>query len=236
MGVKSGPRIVKEGLVLSLDASVSRSYSGSGLTINGLVGGIGGTLVNGTGFSSTLNGSFFFDGLNGYINIPDDPSLTSVNNLSINMWFNSAFSSARYTDLIGKGTSDADEEYTILLGTNSSSMYFDVGGGSGPFIQPSYVISANTWCNICATHSRSGGSSDLKLYVNGIFVSTNILGATLNPNDNSSNVTIGRRFNAGASSGSTFQGNISLIQIYNRTLSQQEILQNYNATKKRYGL
>jgi hypothetical protein len=31
-------------------------------------------------------------------------------------------------------------------------------------------------------------------------------------------------------------GNISQIQIYNRALSAQEILQNYNATKRRYGL
>ena len=32
------------------------------------------------------------------------------------------------------------------------------------------------------------------------------------------------------------QGDISLAQIYNRALTAAEILQNYNATKKRYGL
>jgi hypothetical protein len=33
-----------------------------------------------------------------------------------------------------------------------------------------------------------------------------------------------------------FIGNIALVQIYNRTLTAQEVLQNYNATKGRYGL
>jgi hypothetical protein len=31
-------------------------------------------------------------------------------------------------------------------------------------------------------------------------------------------------------------GNISNVQIYNRVLSATEILQNYNATKSRFGL
>jgi hypothetical protein len=67
MGVKSGPRIVTNGLIFDLDAAVSRSYSGTGLTANGLIGGIGGTLVNGVGFTSSNNGSFIFDGSNDYI-------------------------------------------------------------------------------------------------------------------------------------------------------------------------
>jgi hypothetical protein len=44
----------------------------------------------------------------------------------------------------------------------------------------------------------------------------------------------------GLSSGGSYSepvnGNIALMRIYNRALSAQEIKQNYNATKKRYGL
>ena len=64
MGLKHHPRIVTNGLVMYVDASNTRSYSGSGLTANGLIGGIGGTLVNGVGFTSTNNGIFTFDGTN----------------------------------------------------------------------------------------------------------------------------------------------------------------------------
>ena len=33
-----------------------------------------------------------------------------------------------------------------------------------------------------------------------------------------------------------YQGNIAVSQIYNRALTATEVLQNYNATKGRYGL
>jgi hypothetical protein len=36
--------------------------------------------------------------------------------------------------------------------------------------------------------------------------------------------------------GGRYNMNISQLQIYNRALSAQEIQQNYNATKTRYGL
>ena len=67
MGIISGANLIDNGLVYSLDAANFRSYSGSGLTSNALVGGIGATLVNGVGFTSANNGSFIFDGTNDYI-------------------------------------------------------------------------------------------------------------------------------------------------------------------------
>ena len=150
------------------------------------------------------------------------------------MWFNSDFTSARYTDLIGKGTSDTDEEYTLILISNS--IYFDVGNGAGPYIQPGYLTPANTWLNLCATHFRSGGSSSLKLYLNGNQITASVNSPTNAPNDNNSNTTIGRRFNAGSSSNSSFQGKISQVQIFNRELSISEVRQNYASVKGRYGL
>ena len=67
MGVIAGANINDNGLIFSLDAANFRSYSGSGLTSFGLVGGIGGTLVNGVGYTSSNSGSFIFDGTNDYI-------------------------------------------------------------------------------------------------------------------------------------------------------------------------
>jgi hypothetical protein len=234
MAVGYNPSIVSDGLVFFLDPANIRSYSGSGTSTNSLVSGIGGTLVNGVGFGTTNNGYFIFDGTDDYINIPHNSLLTNPNNLTINMWVRSNFTSARYSDLIGKGTSDSDEEYTIIFLV--SCIYFDVGSGAGPYIQPSYTTAANTWYNVCCTHARSGGSSDLRLYLNGTRVAANVNAQNNTPNSNTSNVTIGQRFNAGSSSNSSFSGAISQVQIYNRTLTEQEILQNFNATRFRYGI
>jgi hypothetical protein len=234
MGIAYNTSIVSDGLVFAIDAANPRCYSGTGLIVNGLINGIGGTLVNGVGFGTTNAGYFIFDGTNDYLNIPHNSLLTNPNNLTINMWVRSNFTSARYSDLIGKGTSDSDEEYTIIFLV--SCIYFDVGSGAGPYIQPSYTTAANTWYNVCCTHARSGGSSDLRLYLNGTRVAANVNAQNNTPNSNTSNVTIGQRFNSGSSSNSSFSGAISQVQIYSKTLSAAEVLQNYNATKKRYGL
>ena len=84
MAVGYNPSIVSDGLVFFLDAANTRSYSGSGNTANGLIGGINGTLVNGVGFTSSNNGSFVFDGTNDYV---DFPSYTPDAN-TISIWVN----------------------------------------------------------------------------------------------------------------------------------------------------
>ena len=100
-------RPLTDGLVYYLDAANPRCYAGTGLTAVSLVNSISSSLVSGVGFSSSNGGFFTFDGVDDYINIPNNNLLTSTTALSINIWFNSDFTSARYTDLIGK--------FTILL-------------------------------------------------------------------------------------------------------------------------
>jgi hypothetical protein len=82
----------------------------------------------------------------------------------------------------------------------------------------------NTWYHTSLSYS----SNVWNLYVNGSFVFSS--SSTTSPG---SLATIGR---ADYFSTRIFQGLIPQVLIYNRALTAQEILQNYNATKKRYGL
>ena len=63
MALSHSPNLVTNNLVFHFDAANTRSYAGSGVTINSLVGNFKGNLVNGAGFTSANAGSFFFDGL-----------------------------------------------------------------------------------------------------------------------------------------------------------------------------
>ena len=54
MGTKYNPSAVRDGLLICVDPANLNSYSGSGITARGLVSGIGATLVNGIGFSSSI--------------------------------------------------------------------------------------------------------------------------------------------------------------------------------------
>lgn len=232
MGVNYSSNVVRNGLVLYLDAANTKSYPGSGTTWIDLSGnGNNATLTNGPTFSSANKGSVVFDGSNDIALISDSNSLTSTTALTINCWVKAAAFGGGYSSIIGKGTSDTDEEYCLLI--HSSFLYFDVGVNFGPYVQPSYSFATNTWYNICCVHTRSG-SSALTAYVNLSQVAGSTAGASLTPNNNSAPVSIGSRFHN--SHNGPFNGNIGQISIYNRVLSLVEIRQNFNATRSRYGL
>jgi len=92
------------------------------------------------------------------------------------------------------------------------------------------TISANTWYNAVIT--RIPGS--VSIYLNGapsLTNQTNSYGfvGTMN------NVTIGRGFHLGGSE-RYFSGNIGPVAIYREALTAAQVLQNFNATKGRFGL
>lgn len=228
--------IVKDGLILDLDAGKKDSYNRLGTTWNDVSGNRNnGTLIN---FSSPSpqtiwngdnGGSIIFDGTNDYVDCGNNSIInTAVNTCTINVWFKQT-ASASYKFLTGKGPSDADENFLLAVGYTDNRLYFDVGGG-GAYVYITYSYSLNTWYNICATHNRVGGSSTLLIYINGILIPGTVINPTLTPITNNSNFTIG------SARGNTlnFPGNISIVNLYNRALSSSEVLQNYNATKGRY--
>ncbi len=215
MGVKSGPRIVKEGLVLDIDAAVLRSYSGTGLTANGLVGGIGGTLVNGTGFGTTNNGYFIFDGSNDYINAGNDTSI-QVSSGTVSAWTRSSSPGGGFRGIVAK-------QFAYGMFYNDS-VYVAYDWQAPATRTTGLNIADGTWKNVVLTFSGGAGN----LYLNGASVSN----FTYNISNNLSNLFIGAEANANQYAAC----NISQVLIYNRVLSNQEILQNYNAMKRRYGL
>jgi hypothetical protein len=219
-----------------LDAGSPKSYQGSGTTWKDISKFYqnNGTLINGPTFNSGNGGSIVFDGVDDYVSVGDNIILTNTSSLSINVWVNSIDVQTRFNDVIGKGNSDSDEEYSIIMG--NTFLYFDVGVGSGPYIQNNTTFLNNTWYNICCVHRRSGGVSILTGYINSVATVGSTNAPTNLPNDNSYPVSIGKRFYNSNPYNRNFSGKIPIVQIYNRALSAQEVLQNYNATKGRFGL
>ena len=216
MGVKAGPRIVQNGLILDVDAAVSRSYSGSGLTANGLIGGIGGTLVNGVGFGTTNNGFFTFDGSNDYINFGNSSTLQQSSG-TLSVWAKASSPGGSYRGIIAKQGS-----YGLFYVTGQLWIY-DWGANLGR--STGIDIADNTWKNVVLTY-QSGVSSGTFIYLNGVSVLT----TTITIQSQGANLFGGAEANA-----SQFAAcQISSFNMYNRALTAQEVLQNYNATKGRY--
>ena len=87
MGLDHSPLIVTDGLVFYIDAASTKCYSGSGNTANGLVGGIGATLINGVGFTSSNNGSFILDGSDDYIAASGTNFPLGSSPRTLNIWY-----------------------------------------------------------------------------------------------------------------------------------------------------
>jgi hypothetical protein len=199
-----------------------------------IVEGINITTSTNASLLSVNNGALSFNGSNTYLLTNDANILTNLASLTINIWLNGKDLATRINDILGKGTGDTDEEYCILAG--NGTLYFDVGNNAGPYTQPSYTFSNNTWYNISCVHNRTAGNSSLIIYVNGAQLSSSTVTPTNPPNDNVFPISIGRRFYNSDPFNRTFNGFIPVVQIYTRALTAAEVLQNFNALRGRYGI
>ena len=222
MGTKYNPSAVRDGLLICVDPANISSYSGSGITARGLVSGIGATLVNGIGFSSSNSGIFILDGSNDYIN----GNVTSFNltgDLSAEIWFNLSATAGDWVRVIGKG--DVSNRTFGFWYNNTEQCFLFQRYGTSNNVSSTYSITVqtNTWYHVLVT---SNGSTH-KLYLNGADVQTQTGSGPFLSSTSTLKVGYGEIH-------TYHNGRIGLYRIYNRALTAQEVLQNYNATKKRY--
>jgi hypothetical protein len=220
--------IVKDGLILDLDAAKRDSYPGTGTTWNDISGNQNnGTLVNGPTFNSGNGGSIVFDGVNDYsLTIFNTPK---SNLISINLWlkhlqFPVTGNRGLFQAQSG-GTTPSDQIKTLggwvnSQGTVRGRLVDTAGDKNLPIIVGSTII-LNTWYYF----SYIADGSRYNLYINGEFKTQIAYNGTIANYDRIFLATQGVE---------PSNCNIAQTLIYNRALSATEVLQNYNATKARY--
>jgi hypothetical protein len=223
---KNTSPIVTNGLVLYLDAANRQSYISGSTTWNNLSSNINnGTLVNTPAYSSNTGGSIIFNGTNNTTTFT--ATINSIgmyqNSFTNEFWFNPS-SITQGALLAADGSSVAGGQYAVILRFNIIfiSYYGEDQGVSLP--------STNIWYHFLNTYNYTTKSS--RMYVNGILSSTLTRTVDLGPSIQNSNLKLGL-YGFG---GSYFSGSLASVKIYNRDLTQQEVLQNYNATKTRFNL
>ena len=222
--------IVKDGLVLLLDAAKKDSYPGSGTLWRDVSGnGNNGTLINGPTFNSDNGGSVVFDGSNDSVTLGTIFNYT-LESFTFSYWvyFNSLTTNQvnQGPIVFWKGNYRVNGYYDQISTAGSIAFITNQSGVEQISQTPINTIVINRWYNICYT--RSGSS--VRVYVDGI--DSNSISAThINPNSAPSNI-----FRLGVYNVTQIWGNFRLGYFfsYNRALSATEVLQNYNATKNRY--
>jgi len=233
-----GPQIVRNGLVLALDAADRNSYRGSGTTWTDLSGnGYNGTLTNSPTFSNSNGGSIIFDGTNDYTSTSLDLSWNNANSVSISMWIKTG-NLSQSKGFLGTGNFEWQFRQGQYAGANSDLVfvYWDNSGGhtNGSIPSMSGFFDDTNWKHLTMTWNNS--NSTILFYKNGTQIFSQVYG---NPSANrvsSELMQIGGNVYSWDGVGAYWNGSFSNIQTYNRTLSATEVLQNYNATKTRFGL
>ena len=234
MGIDYNNVIVTDGLSVYLDTSNTRCYSGSWITVNGLVGGIGGTLINVIGFSSQNNGSFFYDGSDDYFRLPVNFfNPDSGTPFTVSVWFKTGTSGMIFGqengETPGTGSGWVPAIYVDTNGKLRTACFY--GGNTSQSVS-TISVNDNLWHQITVTFE----SSSQKSYLD------SILFGTISKTHQSYSATYyyylgsGKNTSWPSAGNMTLSGNISNFLFYNRALTAQEVLQNYNATKMRYGL
>jgi hypothetical protein len=220
-----GP-IVTDGLTYMWDAGNLVSYEPGSTTTYNLAGSKYATLTNGVGFNTANGGHWTFDGSDDAIFIEGSLYSFSLNqnvNWTVNAWI--------------KTTTTAGAEYGggILSNSNGGPVYSNLQVNNGRIAYTHYNNSWQThrglktvndgkwhlltWANI--------GNGNMNLYVDGVFDST--IDAQLS----SSNAidVIGRSW-----AGGSFDGSIASVQINYITMNQDQVTQNFNAQRNRFGI
>jgi len=166
------------------------------------------------------------------------PLSTSFNKLtgSINMWIYPHLYSSSNGLFVNRDSSVANSSDYVWLGSwgGGTTLYLRFGDGAGTndltISSWSTVAPINTWTNICITWASAGTS---QIFINGEFNTSRSIG-TLPGTNPSADGRIG--LGAASSSTGSWDGKISPTAIYNRVLTNNEVKQNFEALRSRFGI
>lgn len=227
MAYRNGPKIITDGLVLCLDAAISKSYPGSGTTWYDLSGnGHHGTLQGNTAFSSDNRGGLFCDGSGDYITLGTKNFITT--DFSVLMWIKPT-TATKELFLFSFGYIDATAG---LFFRNLNSPYdltaiFRVNNSNSIQQRTNTQLENGKFYQVGWT--RDGSTNNL--YVNGESKKTF--------SDSTQLVSCIYDIGWATTRNKTtayHQGYIYNTMIYDKGLSSDEVTQNFNATRGRFGV
>jgi hypothetical protein len=226
--------IVTNGLVLNLDAAKTDSYPGTGTTWRDLSGfGNNGTLVNGPTFSGIgKQASIVFDASNDYASLSN---FTVTTSLTFNVFINiSSYTGVNPDTGVNPGFWRSDTALNACNGKEFNIFQSDTGlpwirWNGSEILRPNsgYSVPLNTW--VYLSYVVENGGPGCYFYVNG---------ELKHSNTHSQSITSFpiRIFGCQCNLVEKIAGKYANVSFYNRALSAQEVLQNFNATKGRFGL
>jgi hypothetical protein len=161
-----------------------------------------------------------------YIDFGSVSTVRNLANKSICAWINADTlgANAEVVTTIGAGGGMAEEYYSVWA-KNDNKIYFEgwwTGGAS--LWSSAAVLSTGAWIHICVTYNNAIASDPI-FYFNGAVSATTEVTA---PSGTYVTGAGGTDRISGSSAGTSFDGKIADVRIYNRILTPAEVLDMYN--------
>lgn len=223
MGISYNPRIITNGLVGYWDAGNAKSYPGSGATWYDLSGnGNHGTLIN----SPTHDGkSFTFNSASSQrVSIPYKSEWRMIGSNTVEYWSKENSGQNGCVVAYAKG---GWEGYNFL----GEAVYYSGAAGSNELSASTGKVSGQ-WAMITIVFDRS--ANYYYVYRDGNLINSIVITQPdLSSYFTSGELTLGGN---GTFAGRYYTGSISAVKFYTIALSPQEVKQNFNALRGRYGI
>jgi hypothetical protein len=238
MSLHHNPRIVTQGLVLHLDAADKNCYPGSGNTIYNMVPG--GNYPSMTLYGDTANYGSIGNGvvtLGGAGN--DTSSGTILRGLgSIGNTINTDFTSMGWQYRTGSRSAEIlsykEAGTRLALDVSNTTLRFYQRETVSPFTTNTTGVDVTNALNVWIHFTLVRYGNTWNFYKNGVLLASN----TFVPTETLSGTVfhIGGAWSDDDYLSNCMEGNVGPTMHYTRALTSQEILQNYTATKSRFGL
>jgi len=234
MAVLTRNNIVTDGLVLYLDAANRQSYVSGSTNWKNLTPAYTGSIAIGSnnifdGTSLTpISGS-----TSSQVVFPIFDSVFTRQEATISLWVKIPEGSTTNGNVIFNGGGSANNLiYFYRNAPNSVTdyrwlIYYTTTTGDS-FYLVTFAYPSNQWYNTVLTYTSTGIAST---YINGVLRNTQTIANFVQWNKTNNATPAVSTFSVGKDPGS-----FGALQYYDRALSAQEILQNYNAIKTRFGL
>jgi hypothetical protein len=195
--------------------------------------GVTHTPVSQSANGTVTAGYWSLDGVDDHFQTPQEGNINNINYPSVEVWFRPTGSpGGNYHSICQKdGGYSGGATYGLRATSGSNPVPYTTvwySSASGDLIQTTgnQNLDMNQWSHLMSTYD----GTNLKLYVNGVLTGVNTGGA------GRAVYNVNSYFKIGTGDSRYAAGDIGAVRVYDRPLTEKEVIRNFNATRHMYGI
>jgi len=191
--------------------------------------GNGHAVVNSTNCLGNYENCLQLDGVNDFVNVPDDDSLDGMSDLTISAWIRLNQLNA-HQRIVSKWSGSAGRAYVLGISSGNNPVWgVDRGSNANIVTATDYTVTTNVWYHIVGTYNDADNT--VRIYIDAVQNNTNVdVGGPINQGGE----FVGIGIEGDGSNNYDFKGNIDEVMIFSSTLTPQQILDIYNNQSVRF--